>query len=404
MAQEIITQDLINHATKLANRQNNATPFLLLDCDEMLNRVRLLLDQTQQYFARSRLFYSYKTNNLAYVMQKFAASGLGAEVASLEELRSAQEDGTANNGTIFDGPLKLSHELEYAMRSDTIIHLDSLHEAREAARILAILGSANKAKFGLRLAHQYENQFSRFGFTPNELEDFLSCDQCGQLKIEGVHIHAGSNLGSIDAFRNCFIQHWDYITKIIESPSSWIDVGGGFPANSKRAGNNYDLVTMLNDLSTFLSQYIDPKTTNIFFEPGRFLCEDSGYLISRISHFKTREDRSIGICDAGVNMVSSIRSWQHSAEVLNCGLNPIPTDIYGSNCFESDIIWRNLLVDQQALEQFIIIRGCGGYDIPSSNFWLRLPIPVYAIADGIVRKIRVRPPIEQFRCRDVTNG
>lgn len=403
MVQEVIPPGVRETLDALTFRQRQPTPFILIDLDEVCDRAKLLQQAAKQSFPRSKFFYSYKTNNLARLAREISKLGFGAEVASMEEMISAEVDGTASNGLIFDGPLKQEHELLYAMQRNCVIHLDSLQEAKSAAKFAVDLGSRCKAKFGVRLAHRYKESYSRFGFTPTELHELDTSGISKRILIEGIHIHTGSNLADIHHFIECFNSNKYYIDEILNRQNSWIDVGGGFPANSKRIGNNYDALSMMREYGSFLRERINIAKIDVFFEPGRYLVEDSGYMVSQINHCKRRDGKHIAICDAGLNMVSSVKSWQHSAEVLRHGPRPVLADVYGSNCFESDLIWRDLEVNDQEASQYFVIRGCGGYDIPSTNFWLRSATSIWLKLGGGLTCGRSPSSVENFRPRDVVD-
>jgi len=118
---------------------------------------------------------------------------------------------------------------------------------------------------------------------------------------------------------------------------------------------------------------------------------------------KKRHDRTIAICDAGLNMVRSMNSWRHSVELLDEGINSVAAELYGSNCFESDMICSQLPLDITQSGQIALVRGCGGYDIPSTNYWLRSASAIYATRSGEVSTAREQQPLHSFRSRDLTN-
>lgn len=383
MAQEIIPRYIKEVAAKLIYNKKN-TPFLIFDESEITQRSYNLKKLTKNLFPLSEIYVSYKTINNSNISRIFKDSGFGAEVASLDEFNCSLMDSTSDNGVVFDGPLKDRYELESIISHDTasIIHLDNIEEAKQAIDIINKSTKEIKTRFGIRLTHDYNGNESRFGFNKKELKELFSIPNIHILNISGIHIHTGSNLNSIDGFKNTFKLYHKEISNILEKTDSWLDIGGGFPANSKRDTNHYSFNEMLTDYHSFLSTNINLSKIKIILEPGRFLCEDSGYLVSKIHNSKLRNDSLILTCDIGLNYVSSIRSWNHRIECLTDTKKSVKASLYGSNCFESDLISDDFVYNI-CEPQHIVVRGCGGYDIPSTNFWLRKPYEIFSTTEKL---------------------
>lgn len=386
MAQEIIPCRIKDAVDNLISESGyNKTPFLIFDEIEIEERSTLIDSLSRKYFPKFKICISYKTvNNKRLSMKIFNKFKFGAEVASYDEFVSACDDRTSDNLVIFDGPLKKVEELELIFRSDisTIIHLDNIHEAKLAIEIIKLEGKPRNVKFGVRLSHSYLNSESRFGFNNVELQELLSLNDIESLDLSGIHIHTGSNLSSIETFCNTYDKYHEFIEMILSKKESWLDIGGGFPANSKRDDNIYICSKMIKDYFIFLKGKINLNKVLILLEPGRLLTEDSGYLITKVHHEKKRDDGCIITCDAGLNYVSSIRSWNHRVECLKNSELIKTVSIYGSNCFESDLLLKNFEY-HDINEQYLIIRGCGGYDVPSTNFWLRKKYNIYSLTDSL---------------------
>lgn len=397
MAQEIIPKYIKAVAIELICSKI-MTPFLIFDESEIIQRTHALKSMASDLFPSFGIYFSYKTINNHNISQIFRKAGFGAEVASLDEFDCSLIDSTSENGIVFDGTLKKHHELEQVIAHsvNSIIHLDNIDEAKQAINIVCKLKNKTMARFGIRLCHLHsvkgkennkekENnkaKESRFGFNKNELKALFNIPNIEILNISGIHIHAGSNLSSIDCFKETFKFYKTEIAHILGKKDPWLDIGGGFPANSKKETNHYSFAAMLKDYHHFLLHNIDLSRVKIIIEPGRFLCEDSGYLVSKIHHLKQRNGSLLLTCDIGLNYVSSIRSWNHRIECLFGSEKSTLASLYGSNCFELDLISNEFSYDIID-PQYIVVRGCGGYDIPSTNFWLRKPYDIFSTTETL---------------------
>jgi diaminopimelate decarboxylase len=123
---------------------------------------------------------------------------------------------------------------------------------------------------------------------------------------------------------------------------------------------------------------IEKSSFELVTDPGRTLVEDYGYLISSVAVNKRRADKEMVVMDAGGNLVRSITGWFHPVESLDYSMEKstgFPIDVYGANCFETDLLCADW-VGPNKLERGsrLIFGSAGGYDIPSANIWTR-PLP-----------------------------
>jgi diaminopimelate decarboxylase len=139
-------------------------------------------------------------------------------------------------------------------------------------------------------------------------------------------------------------------------------------------------------------------------EPGRCLTEDYGYLISKVEVSKRRNNREILVLNVGSNFIRSINNWYHPVELLDSSLSELEhkkvCDIYGANCFESDLLKLDIQVphtDDSMVGKKVIIGSAGGYDIPSTNVWTRPLPPIFGIYQDKVCQIRLAQTVSEMR-------
>ena len=125
---------------------------------------------------------------------------------------------------------------------------------------------------------------------------------------------------------------------------------------------------------------INRSDIRLVIEPGRSLVEDHGILVARVVALKERLGTRLAVIDAGTNLVRSINLWPHDIRFLRHGSTPY--DLLGSMCFENDRFGSSVLGPHNlVIGDFVIVGNAGGYDIPSSNVWLRPSPPVYGFSE-----------------------
>lgn len=115
------------------------TSLYLYDANIALNR----LSQIKKAFPGFDILYSMKTNPNPLILRLFARGGTGADVASLQELKFALENGFSAEKITYGGPAKLSSHLKAAIEAN-VGFIDA--ESERELQILEKMGPQNNRK------------------------------------------------------------------------------------------------------------------------------------------------------------------------------------------------------------------------------------------------------------------
>jgi diaminopimelate decarboxylase len=157
---------------------------------------------------------------------------------------------------------------------------------------------------------------SKFGVLPEELPAVIEAGggPAGPLHWRGVHLHIGSQLGAVDAWRSAFRIGLRLLSlQRAQLPDfDTLDAGGGFPVafgepDSVPAAANF--AAAVADELAALPEAARPRRLAI--EPGRALVAGSGWVVAAVLHVKQR-DPLIVVLDAG--MTELIRPALYGAE------------------------------------------------------------------------------------------
>jgi diaminopimelate decarboxylase len=144
---------------------------------------------------------------------------------------------------------------------------------------------------------------TKFGMTETEIATAISAGggDAGALTPRGIHLHVGSQLGAIDAWR-------DAVRKALALAALWrgsiatfdtVDLGGGFPvgASGEPAPTPARFARELGPLLDAVPA--DRRPTRLAVEPGRALVARAGWLVARVLHVRDRAGRQV-VLDAGM--------------------------------------------------------------------------------------------------------
>jgi diaminopimelate decarboxylase len=261
--------------------------------------------------------YSLKANGLPPLVAEIAAAGgFAASTVSRGEVELARRAGLPAERIVLEGIGKSDADLALAARlaaRATPLAWVSLESAEDAAALARHARSsvdvlvrinpqvAPETHVGLAVGARD----SKFGVLPEELGAVIDAGggTSGPLRWRGIHLHVGSQLGAIDAWRAgarlglrlLQLQHAslpDFDT---------INFGGGFPVAYE--GSDESVPSAAHFAAAAAAEIDDlprdARPARVAVEPGRALVAESGWLIARVLHVRRRE-QTIVILDAGM--------------------------------------------------------------------------------------------------------
>jgi diaminopimelate decarboxylase len=300
-----------------AAARRHGTPLYASD----LETLRAAADAVRAAFPDPWLrSFSLKANDVAAIVGEVAALGFDANVVSAGEWAVARRAGLPNGRITFEGIGKTDAELRAAVRAAAggqplrWLAVESLDE------LTALVAIARKA--GLTRRQPLELLFrlnpdvapetiaglavgapaSKFGMTADELTEAVALASAEEgLLPRGVHLHVGSQLGAVDAWRDAARRGLALVALLRGSLEHFdtLDLGGGFPvlpeAEPGPAPERFarELPGLLETIPP------DRPPRRLAIEPGRALVARAGILLARVLHVRDRGGRQI-VLDTGM--------------------------------------------------------------------------------------------------------
>lgn len=242
------------------------TPFLLFDINRLRENARRFHQQASSYWSNYRAYYAIKANPDARILKVLAQENFGFEVMSavqLEEVRDLKTE------IIASGFCKSARLIGEAPRRCQYLVVEGAHE------LLWVKRAASPVNLILRVKLE---QGAKLGCSIEDVRAFIRASRQNEnVRILGVHYHAGWNIRDNEKIRDCLKT---LVESFIELQTHGlnpriINLGGSFcedsvdPSQLKERFEIYK--TVLGDIDA-----------EIHFEPGRYLVGDSGTLISNI--------------------------------------------------------------------------------------------------------------------------
>ena len=269
--------------------------------------------------------YSLKANDVPAIVAEVTVRGFGANVVSRGEWAVATRAGVSDDRITLEGVGKTDADLRAAVRTTahdrTPLAWVALESADEAEALTAMARRAGLGRRGrpaldvlVRLNPDVVpetiaglavgNGGSKFGLTETEatgLVEWLTTHAGGSVQPRGVHLHVGSQLRAVDAWRDAVRRGLAVVGLLRGSLDAFdtLDIGGGFPVlpldepvpGPERFAR--ELPELLAAIPT------DRRPTRLAIEPGRALVARSGWLVASVLHVRERGGRQV-VIDAGM--------------------------------------------------------------------------------------------------------
>ena len=361
--------------------------------------------------------YAVKANSNLAILRLLAKLGSGADTVSEGEIRRSLRAGIPPEKIVFSGVGKTKAEITYALKKDILqFNVESFEELSLIASIAEQLGK--KANVAIRVNPDVNadtidkistgRKGDKFGIEWNRAEEiYEKISQYKSLRVNGITIHIGSQLTSLQPFEKAFTKIKDLV-QLLKSKGlriKYLDLGGGlgipYQQNSENIPPNPEeyakmIVNMIKDLGCIL-----------VLEPGRLIVGNGGILVSKVTYNKKTSYKNFIILDAGMNdlMRPSLYGASHElvpvrksgakAEVME------KVDIVGPVCETSDIFAKELYLPQLKQGDLLAIRSSGAYGAVMSNEYNTRPLTAEVIVkDDKFAIIKHRPSYEEILKRD----
>ncbi len=322
------------------------TPMYLYDLNIVKHRIAKLVNA----FPGFKILYSIKANPNFEIAKLIANEGLGVEVASLGELELAISSGFSLTKIGIAGPAKTVPFLRRAVELNVdLISIESikelkllstLNETRKEVRSVVIRININRNE--LNPLEMMAGTPSQFGIDEEILLSELEKEELKGIRINGIHIYAGSQILSAEALKKHFKLVFDIGERMSNSLPfrlERINFGGGFgiPYSPEAPPLN------IENLGSEITESLGGTGIQPIIESGRFLVADSGIFLTEIIDVKSSRGETFVITNAGINgFARPAMSWANPHQcVIVSKMADHPTGKYkvvGPLCLPSDIL------------------------------------------------------------------
>ena len=364
----------MNNQSLLALAEKYGSPLYVYDANKIESQYHRMANAFSTV-KKLKINYAVKANSNINILKVLKNLHAGVDCVSIQEVQLALEAGF-DVKKIFFTPSGISfEEMEEATQLGVQITLDSLSVlgkfGRKHPSIPVCLRINPHVMAGGNHKISVGHIDSKFGISIHQIEDVKKIvDETG-LKVNGIHMHTGSDIYNIEAF----LTATEILLNTVKEFDSieFVDFGSGFKVPYKEG----DIETNIEEMGETLSKRFNEfcveygRDLTLIFEPGKFLVSASGSLLVKVNVVKpTPNIVFIGV-DSGLNHLirpMMYDSYHHITNISNPDGKEKIYDIVGYIC-ENDTFGSNRRVSKISENDMLCIHNAGAYSFSmASNY------------------------------------
>ena len=330
----------------------------------------------QQYTRLTRAFsavpqlrvnYAVKALSNLSVLKWMHQLGAGLDTVSIQEVQLGLAAGVAPSEIIYTPNGVSLSEIEEVAQMGVQINIDNLDVLEQfgtahptvpvCIRINPHIMAGGNANISVGHID------SKFGISIHQMPHLLRIVENTGMRINGVHMHTGSDILDIEVFLHAAEILFDTARHFADL--EFLDFGSGFKVPYKQGDNETNIEELGEKLSVrfnaFCAEY--GKELVLAFEPGKFLVSQAGYFLTQVNSVKQTTSTVFAQVNSGFNHLirPMLYGAQHSIENIS---NPEGRErfysVVGYIC-ETDTFANNRKITEISDGDVLCFHNAGAY-------------------------------------------
>lgn len=360
---------------------------------------------------RLRINFACKALTNLNVLRVFRELGSGLDTVSIQEVEMGLIAGFAPHDILFTPNCVSLDEISEAVAKGVRINIDNIEileqfggrhpEVPVCIRINPHIMAGGNSKISVGHID------SKFGISIHQVPHVLKVVEAMGLKIEGLHMHTGSDIYDAQVFLRA--------VEILLSAAAdfpdldYLDFGSGFKVPYKEGGIATDIEDLGDQLGARFDEFCGDygRDLELMFEPGKFLVSEAGYFLVKTNVVKTTTASVFAGVDSGLNHLIRpmfYEAYHHITNLSNPGGKTRIYNVVGYIC-ETDTFGINRQLTEVREGDILAMANAGAYSfMMASNYNSRFRPAEVMVVDGEAHLIRRRETMEDLLGTQVELG
>ena len=353
-----------NTLLKLAEKYGS--PLYVYDTDKITSQYNRIINAFADV-KNVKINYAVKALSNINILKVFNQLGASLDTVSVQEVQLGLAAGVLPENIIFTPNGVSLAEIEEVAELGVQINIDNLS-------ILELFGQKHPTipvcvrinphvMAGGNSKISVGHIDSKFGISMYQVPLIKRVVENTNMKINGIHMHTGSDILDIDTFLRATEILFDVANQFEDL--DFIDFGSGFKVPYKEGDIATDIEQLGKQLSARFNQFCADygKDLTLMFEPGKFLVSQSGYFLAKVNVIKQTTSTVFAGVDSGFNHLVRPMMYDSYHHITNIS-NPTGRERYysvvGYIC-ETDTFGSNRRINEITEEDILCFHNAGAY-------------------------------------------
>lgn len=389
-----------NSLLRLAEKYGS--PLYVYDTDKITSQYNRIINAFSEV-KNVKINYAVKALSNINILKIFNQLGASLDTVSVQEVQLGLAAGVLPENIIFTPNGVSLDEIEEVAELGVQINIDNLSilelfgQKHPTVPVCVRINPHVMAGGNSKISVGHID--SKFGISMYQVPLIKRVVENTNMKINGIHMHTGSDILDIDTFLRATEILFDVAAQF--ENLDFIDFGSGFKVPYKEGDISTDIEQLGKQLSTRFNQFCSDygKELTLMFEPGKFLVSESGYFLAKVNVIKQTTSTVFAGVDSGFNHLVRPMMYDSYHHITNIS-NPTGRERYysvvGYIC-ETDTFGNNRRINEITEEDILCFHNAGAYCFSmASNYNSRFKPAEVMIHNGKDYLIRKRETFDDI--------
>lgn len=394
MSNQLTNEELIQVAKEFG------TPVYVYNADQIEQQYLQLRNVFDPQ--RVKIFYAAKALTNLSVLRFIKKLGANVDCSSINEVKLAIQAGFDPSRILYTSNGIHFTEIEEALLLGVFVNIDSLFNLQKLGEkygdqypVGVRLRPNIMAGGNLKISTGHDK--SKFGIPVEQLDQLLEIINKYNIRIQNLHIHTGSDIKDAEIFVKGIEVLFDIIPNFPDLQS--VDLGGGFKVAYKEGDPVLNIEALAGQVLAAFDAHETAKNLEIWFEPGKFLVSEAGYLVTSVNLIKETAATTFVSVNSGFNHLIRPMFYDAYHRIQNITNPSGPEKTYsvvGNICETDTFAWERPLPEIKEGDLLVFYNaGAYGYEM-ASTFNSRFRPAEVIVYNGRAQLVRKRDTFEDL--------
>nr|MBI1232464.1 diaminopimelate decarboxylase [Cytophagales bacterium] len=307
------------------------TPLYVYDGEKILHQVKAI--RTAFSDVNLKIKYATKALSNINILKLLKQAGTGVDAVSIEEVHLCLLVGFEPREVMYTPNCVAFSEIQEAIELGVMINIDNIPMLTQfgsqygstvpiCIRLNPHILAGGNAKISVGHID------SKFGISILQLKEILQVVNEYSLNVSGLHVHTGSDILDAEVFLKGAEILFDAAKEFPDL--RFLDFGGGFKVGYKPGDITTDMMEVGQKVSLAFREFCKSygRELEIWFEPGKFLVSECGYLLVSATVVKPTPATTFVGVNSGLNHLIRPMMYDAYHEVVNLSNLEGPEHVY----------------------------------------------------------------------------